>query len=239
MTIFGNHSLSYPCCYRVHHASLFLCAPSSFLTSFRVPFIPSTSLPISEPHIAFYILLCSLMYKSLYILPQITTQCSPFRLPTTAQLLKSLPHHRQPLFQWSHRTFVFTIAIIILRSSSSIATIIVSLKTIVAPIVIIDHLCDSLLHPSLSPATFIDGRMPLVFHRYEDLLSPLTLNYLDTLAHYSEHVVVRPDENYFRTTYYCTYTDELRADLVSRFKFDPLGQSIRTFQLKFYYDTVL
>src|ERR1700690_4338961 len=128
MTIFGNHSLSYPCCYRVHHASLFLCAPSSFLTSFRVPFIPSTSLPISDLHIAFYILLCSLMYKSLYILPQITTQCSPSRLPTTNQLLKCLPRHRQPLFQRSHQTFIFTIAIIVLRSSLSITTIIVSPK---------------------------------------------------------------------------------------------------------------
>src|ERR1700690_2217828 len=88
MTIFGNQSSSYPCCYRFCHASLFLCAPSSFLTSFHVPFIPSTSLPISDPHITFYILLCSLMYKSLYILPQITTQSSPSHLPTTTQLLK-------------------------------------------------------------------------------------------------------------------------------------------------------
>ena len=153
--------------------------------------------------------------------------------------LKKSSSSSSTVISWSHRTSVFTIAIIILRSSLSFATIIEPPKTIVAPFVIIDHLCDSLSHPSLSPTTFIDGRMPLVFHRYEDLLSPLTLNYLDTLAHYSEHVVVTPDENYFRTTYYCTYTDELRADLISKFEFDPLGQSIRTFQLKFYYDIVL
>src|SRR6202142_4517136 len=65
MTIFGNKSSSYPCCYRIHYTSLFLCVPSPFLILFCVPFIPSTSLPISYPHIAFYIFLCSPMYKSL------------------------------------------------------------------------------------------------------------------------------------------------------------------------------
>src|ERR1700690_4103667 len=112
-------------------------------------------------------------------------------------------------------------------------------KAIVAPFVIIGPLRDSLSHLSLSPAIFIDERMPLIFHRYKDLLSPLALQYLDTLTHYSEHIVVSPDENYLRTTYYCPYTNELRADLTSTFEFDPLGQSIRTFRLKFYYDPIL
>src|ERR1700690_1949030 len=64
MTIFGNKSSSYHCCYRVRYTPLFLCVPSPFLILFRVPFIPLTSLPIFYPHISFYIFLCPLMYKS-------------------------------------------------------------------------------------------------------------------------------------------------------------------------------
>src|SRR6202142_2567349 len=134
---------------------------------------------------------------------------------------------------------VFTIAIIILRSPLSFTTIIEPPKAIVVPPIIIDHLRDSLSHLLLSPDILIADRMPLIFQRYEDLLSPIALQYLDTLTHYSEHIVVSPDENYLRTTYYCPYTNELRADLTSTFEFYPLGQSIRTFRLKFYYDPIL
>ena len=160
-------------------------------------------------------------------------------LPTTVQLLKAFLVIINHCYDDLIETFIFTIAIIILRSHLSFATIIEPPKTIVTPFVIIGHLRDSLSHLSLSPAIFIDRHMPLIFHRYEDLLSPLALQYLDTLTHYSEHIVVSPDENYLRTTYYCPYTDELRADLTSTFEFDPLGQSIRTFRLKFYYDPIL
>ena len=164
-----------------------------------------------------------------------------FTLSSTnhSSALKSLPCHHQPFYDDLIETFVFTIAIIILQSHLSFVTIIEPPKAIVAPFVIIGHLRDSLSHLSLSPAILIDGRMPLIFHRYEDLLSPLALQYLDTLTHYSKHIVVSPDENYLRTMYYCPYTDELRADLTSTFEFDPLGQSTRTFRLKFYYDPIL
>src|ERR1700690_4041805 len=46
MTIFGNKPSSRHCFYRVPYSPLFLCGPSPFLILFRVPFIPSTSLPI-------------------------------------------------------------------------------------------------------------------------------------------------------------------------------------------------
>src|ERR1700690_3004188 len=65
MTIFGNKSSSRHCCYRVHYTPLFLCVPSPFLILFRIPFIPSTSLPIFYPHISFYIFLWPFVYKNL------------------------------------------------------------------------------------------------------------------------------------------------------------------------------
>src|ERR1700690_2481373 len=112
-------------------------------------------------------------------------------------------------------------------------------KAIVAPFVIIGHLRDSLSHLSLSPDILIADRMPLIFQRYEDLLSPLALQYLDTLNHYSERIVVSPAEDYLRTMYYCPYTDELRVAFTSTFELNPLGQNIRSFRLKFYYDPIL
>ena len=172
-------------------------------------------------------------------MPQITTQCSPSRLPTTVQLFKSLPRHHQPLLRRSHRNFHlhdrhYHLAIpFIVRDYHQPP------KAIVVPLIIIDHLRDSLSHLSLSPDILIADRMPLIFQRYEDLLSPAALQYLDTLNHYSERIVVSLDEDYLRTTYYCPYTDEILVASTSTFESSPLGQGIRTFRLKFYCDPIL
>ena len=120
-----------------------------------------------------------------------------------------------------------------------VATIIEPPKAIVVPLIIIDHLRDSLSHLSLSSDILIADRMPLIFQRYEDLLSPVALQYLDTLNHYSERIVVSLDEDYLRTTYYCPHTDEILVASTSTFESNPLGQGIRTFKLKFYCDPIL
>jgi len=144
-------------------------------------------------------------------------------------------HYRDELIE----ILTFTIAIIILRSLLSFATIIEPPKAIVVPSITIDRLRDSLSHLSLSPDILIADRMPLIFQRYEDLLSPLALQYLDTLNHYSERIVVSLDEDYLRTTYYCPHTDEILVASTSTFESNPLGQGIRTFRLKFYCDPIL
>src|ERR1700723_2925111 len=102
MTIFGNPPSSCPCCHRVRHASLFLYTPSSFLTLFRVPFIPSTSLPISDPHIPF---IFSFVPSCIKACRYYLKYNSVFPLSSTnhSSVLKSLPCHHQPLSRRTHR----------------------------------------------------------------------------------------------------------------------------------------
>src|ERR1700690_969872 len=166
---------------------------------------------------------------------------SVFTLSSTnhSSALKNLPRHHQPLSRRAHRNIRLHDRHYHLAIPLSFATIIEPPKAIVVPFIIIDHLRDSLSHLSLSPDILIVDRMPLIFQRYKDLLSPIALQYLDTLNHYSERIVVSLDEDYLRTTYYCPHTDEILVASTSTFESNPLGQGIRTFRLKFYCDPIL
>jgi hypothetical protein len=94
---------------------------------------------------------------------------------------------------------------------------------------------------SYSPSTtqpFVSDHchMQLVHTTFDDLLSTLTVAYLNTLRRESSEIVVAPGEVYFRDEYYCPRTGEKQVAITTDLANNVEGPSVRTFRIEFFYD---
>ena len=80
--------------------------------------------------------------------------------------------------------------------------------------------------------------MQLVHTTFEDLLSTLTIAYLNTLRRESTEIVVAPGEVYFHDEYHCPRTGEKQVAITTDLAYNVEGPSVRTFRIEFFYDPV-
>jgi hypothetical protein len=78
--------------------------------------------------------------------------------------------------------------------------------------------------------------MQLVHTTFDDLLSTLTVAYLNTLRRESSEIVIALGKVYFRDEYYCPRTREKQVSITTDLAYNVEGPSVRTFCIEFFYD---